>query len=194
MFWPQTQINFYELLNYKTKLYAMMMMMMAVMLFLFCCINIGCNKAKLSLYSHTLYQNIRFSKKISQTFKRKIHIYVICRVLQELEEFIIKSNEVLSLVFDWDDSNSLLRILNILNQINEYEPTIKSLFPSLKKIIHMIMQYDIKIPKKCSNQVGGNNAYSFWTFYLHERKQNKFHSHQIFFFYCLHKKYVKKNI
>lgn len=27
------------------------------------------------------------------------------------------------------------------------------LFPSLKKIIYMIMQYDIKIPKKCLNQV-----------------------------------------
>lgn len=72
---------------------------------------------------------------------------------QGLEEFINESNNVLSLVFDWDDSSSLLRILNVLNQIKEYEPSIKSLFPSLKRIIYMIMQYDIKIPKKCSNQV-----------------------------------------
>lgn len=70
-----------------------------------------------------------------------------------LEEFIKKSNETLSLVFERDDSNSLLRILNALNQINDCETTTNNLFPSLKRIIYMLMQYDIKIPKKCLNQV-----------------------------------------
>lgn len=87
----------------------------------------------------------------STHFHYDVREFVCC--LQELEEFIINSNEVLSLVFDWDDSNSLLRILNVLNQIKDYEPSIKNLFPSLKKIIYMLMQYDIRIPKKCLNQV-----------------------------------------
>lgn len=87
----------------------------------------------------------------STHFHYDVREFVCC--LQELEEFIINSNEVLSLVFDWDDSNSLLRILNVLNQIKNYEPSIKNLFPSLKKIIYMLMQYDIRIPKKCLNQV-----------------------------------------
>lgn len=73
--------------------------------------------------------------------------------VQEFEEFIKKSNEILSLAFDWDDSSSLLRILNVLNQIKDYESSTKNLFPSLKRIIYMLMQYDIKVPKKCLNQV-----------------------------------------
>lgn len=72
---------------------------------------------------------------------------------QELEAFIERSNEILTLAFEWDDSSSLLRVLNVLNQIKVYESSIINLFPSLKKIVYMIMQYDIKIPKRCLNQV-----------------------------------------
>lgn len=97
-------------------------------------------------------------------FRTKSFIYIyILLLLQELEKFIINSTEVLSLVFDWDDSNSLLRILNVLNQIKEYEPSIKNLFPSLKKIIYMLMQYDIKIPKRCLNQVKCTHTFNVYS-------------------------------
>lgn len=75
----------------------------------------------------------------------------------------------MSLVFDWDDSNSLLRILNALNQINDWECTTKNLFPSLNRIIYMLMQYEnIKIPKKCLNQVSGAEI-KFNSFRIHIR-------------------------
>lgn len=97
---------------------------------------------------------MQIQQQINDSFTYIYNAYVmLIFVLKELEHFINESNKVLSLTFEWDDSSTLLKILSVLNQINVREPKIKYLFPSLKKIIYMIMQYDVKIPRKCTNQV-----------------------------------------
>lgn len=74
--------------------------------------------------------------------------------LKELEQFIDSSDQILSLKFEWDDFGALLKILTVLKSIGERESSIESLFPSLKKIIYMLLQYNVRVPRKCSIQVG----------------------------------------
>lgn len=74
--------------------------------------------------------------------------------VKELEQFIETSDEILSLKFEWDDFGALLRIMTALKSIREREARIETLFPSLKKIIYMLLQYSVRVPKKCSIQVG----------------------------------------
>lgn len=63
------------------------------------------------------------------------------------------SNETLSIAFEWDDFGALLKIMTTLKSIGEREPSIGTFFLSLKRIIFMLLQYDVRVPKKCSLQV-----------------------------------------
>lgn len=63
------------------------------------------------------------------------------------------SDEILSLKFEWDDFGALLKIMTVLRSIGERESSIETLFPSLKKIIYMLLQYSVRVPRKCSIQV-----------------------------------------
>lgn len=74
--------------------------------------------------------------------------------LKELEQFIETSDEILALKFEWDDFGALLKIMTVLRSIGEREMSIETLFPSLKKIIYMLLQYNVRVPRRCSMQVG----------------------------------------
>lgn len=82
------------------------------------------------------------------------HFIGIAALFKDLEQFIESSDETLSLKFDWDDFGALLKIMTVLKSIAERESSIESLFPSLKKIIYMLLQYSVRVPRKCAIQVG----------------------------------------
>lgn len=72
---------------------------------------------------------------------------------KELEHFINESHRILSLTFKWNDLDTLLKVLTTLKRINEQETKVPKLFLSLKRIVYTIMQYDVHISRKCTNQV-----------------------------------------
>lgn len=73
--------------------------------------------------------------------------------MKDLDQFIESSDKILSLVFEWDDFGALLKIMTVLKSIAERETGIEAHFQSLKRIIYMLLQYNVRVPKKCSFQV-----------------------------------------
>lgn len=72
---------------------------------------------------------------------------------KDLEEFIETSDKTLALKIKWDDFGGLLKIMTALKNIGERESSIESLFHSLQKIIYMLLQYSVRVPRKCTIQV-----------------------------------------
>ena len=74
--------------------------------------------------------------------------------LQEFENFTNKSNDVLSSIVDWNDFAGLLNVMSVLNQVKGRNQNIGDFFEMLRKLIDVLLQFNIIVPEKCAIQVG----------------------------------------
>ncbi|XP_039947795.1 dynein beta chain, ciliary [Bactrocera tryoni] len=62
--------------------------------------------------------------------------------LQELEDFVEEANEALKIELNKDDFEGLLKILSVLNTINEKQYTYDYMFDPLREVVDLLKQYN----------------------------------------------------
>lgn len=55
--------------------------------------------------------------------------------------------------FAWDDLNTLLKVMFVFNEINERNKHVQDLFEPLRKIVDLLLIYNVTVPERCSIQV-----------------------------------------
>lgn len=61
---------------------------------------------------------------------------------QELEDFVDEANEALKIELNKDDFEGLLKILSVLNTINEKQYTYDYMFDPLREVVDLLKQYN----------------------------------------------------
>ena len=86
-------------------------------------------------------------KRWSWAFKEHLLNHVI-ESLQELEDFIQKANEGLSIQLEEGDYDNLIKVMEFLQLVRDKQPQYDELFDPLKEVIAVINIYEVDIPEK----------------------------------------------
>lgn len=78
---------------------------------------------------------------------------VIDPILQNLDELIDSSTRILLTEFAWDDLDTLLKVMFVLNEIKEKDSEVQGLFEPLKRVVDLLLMYGVTVPERCSIQV-----------------------------------------
>lgn len=77
-----------------------------------------------------------------------------------MDEFIESSKMVLNMDFAWDDLNTLLKVMSVFNEINERNNHVQDLFEPLRKVVDLLLIYNVTVPERCSIQVNQSHPLS----------------------------------
>ena len=86
-------------------------------------------------------------KRWSWAFKEHLLNHVI-ESLQELEDFIQRANEGLSIQLEEGDYDNLIKVMEFLQLVRDKQPQYDELFEPLKEVISVINIYEVDIPEK----------------------------------------------
>lgn len=70
-----------------------------------------------------------------------------------MEDFIIEAEVVLKMEIDKNDTKGLLKIMSILNTINDKQYIYDDMFDPLKAIVELLKEYDYKFADNVIAQV-----------------------------------------
>ncbi|XP_037911922.1 dynein beta chain, ciliary-like [Hermetia illucens] len=72
--------------------------------------------------------------------------------LQELEDFIDEADAAMKMELDKDNLEGLLKIMNVLNQVNDRQYTYDYMFEPLREVVDVLRLYSYEFPEKVYQQ------------------------------------------